>query len=146
MNNSSINELSVTIINVLIIPLLPVFTSFLIALMRKKIAEIEKNIKNQELVNYIQLAENAAATAVMAVSQTYVDDLKKANGSLTIEQQKTALQMAKDKALLILGEAGANALQAMSKDLDAWLENKIECYVGMFKNPNAQLSIPRITY
>lgn len=146
MNTTQLNEILVTIINVLIIPLLPIITSFLIALLRRKISEIESQIKSQELVKYINLAENAAATAVMAVTQTYVDSLKKANGSLTIEQQKKALQMAKDKALVIIGDAGINALQVMSKDLDAWLENKIECYVGMFKNQRVQPTIPKLTY
>jgi Na+/phosphate symporter len=118
------------ITNLLLIPLISVLTTFLIALIRKKTLDIEQSIKEKRLSKYINRAEDAICTAVAAISQTYVDTLKKTSAFTSIEQQK-AFGMAKQRALTIMGKATLEALQDALGDGDvyAWINNKIEYYV-----------------
>jgi len=132
-NQELLNNFLRTIIEIIIIPLLPAVAAFLIALIRKKTQEIETQIKNKELAKYMNIAENAVITAVTAVSQTYVDNLKKTNGKLSACEQKVAFEMAKQKAISIIGDAALEALRELYKDFDAWLGNQIEYAVSQLK-------------
>ncbi len=134
------NEIITTVINALIIPLLPIISAYLVAFIRRKTAEIEAGLKNEEMKKYVTIAENAIVTAVTAVNQVYVDSLKKANGSLTPYEQKVAFEMAREKTLNILGESSINALKELFKDLDSWLEGRIEYYVNISKTDPQQLT------
>jgi hypothetical protein len=132
-----------TIINIIIIPLLPAVAAFLIALIRKKTQEIEAQTKNKELAKYINIAENAVITAVTSVSQTYVDSLKKSNGKLSVYEQKVAFEMAREKTIGIIGDAALEALTELYKDFDAWLDNQIEYSVSQLKtHPANTRTIP----
>jgi len=124
-----------TIINILVIPLLPIFTNYLVTFIKKKTSEIEINVKNKELIKYIDIAERGVLMAVAAVNQTYVDSLKKQNGSLTEYEKKVAFVMAKEKTLTIIGETAVSALNLLYKDFGAWLESKIEYQVNRLKSP-----------
>lgn len=137
MNESlNINELIVSIINIIIIPLLPVASAYIIAFIRKKTAELEANINNKEMSNYIHIAETAIITSVTSVNQIFVEDLKKKNGKLSAYEQRVAFEMAKDRVLNILGEATIKVIQQVYKDFDTWIDNRIEYYVNQSKvNP-----------
>lgn len=126
-------QLSTPLIQMVVIPLLPVITGFIIAWLKKKTAEFQHTIQSKELSKYLSMAENAVITAVTAVNQVYVDALKKENGILSPEEQKTAFAMARNKVLTILGETGIEAAKTAIADFDAWLESKIEFYVTYAK-------------
>jgi LPS O-antigen subunit length determinant protein (WzzB/FepE family) len=132
-NQELLNNFLNSIINIIIIPLLPAVAAFLIAFIRKKTKEIEAQIKNKELAKYINIAENAVITAVTAVNQTYVDNLKKSNGELSACEQKVAFEMARKKAIAIIGDAALDALTELYKDFDTWLDNQIEYSVSQLK-------------
>jgi hypothetical protein len=114
--------------NVLItiaIALLPVVSAYLIALLKKKTADLEQKIMNDDLKGYVEIASDAVSTAVAAVTQTYVDGLKGTEG-WTKEAQREAFDKAKSKALAIMGGSARSALEILYGDVNAWLEAKIE--------------------
>lgn len=123
-----IKELINTIINVMIIPILPVITAYIIAVIKKKTVELEDQVKNLKQNKYITAADNAAITAVMSVQQTYVDDTRKTKGFLTPQDISTALKMAKEKASSLLGNEVMEVLNDIYGSADTWLENKILAY------------------
>lgn len=78
------------------------------------------------------IAEDAVCTAVTAISQTYVDSLKK-SGTFDQAAKEEAFAMAKQKSLAIMGTAGQAALKVTYSDIDAWIDAKIEYYVNVNK-------------
>lgn len=92
--------------------------AYLVALMRRETAQIEKEIGNETVSKYMDMA-------VAYTAQTFVDALK-AEGKFTKEKQLEAFQKAKDKALEILGDTVVNVLNEVYGDFDAWIETKIE--------------------
>lgn len=133
-----------TIINVLLIPILPVLATYVITFLKKKTAEIESGINCAELAKYLNIAENAVITSVTAVNQVYVDALKKSNGSLSPYEQRLAFEMAREKVLNILGDTTITSLKEAFNDFEVWLENKIEYYVNQSKNNPEALKTTRL--
>jgi len=129
-----VKEYTEVIMTAVIIPLLTVATGYLVAFIKKKIAELEVKINSQKANKYLDIAEDAVCTAVTAVSQTYVDALKN-NSQFDQAAQQEAFNRAKDKAITIMGTAAQQALKEMYTDFDAWLDNKIEYYVNVSKSP-----------
>jgi hypothetical protein len=107
-NQIQFPELINSIINIILIPILPLLTAYLVALIKRKTTEIESQMKNKELAKYLDIAENAVITAVTAVNQVYVDALKKSKGSLTFYEQRVAFEMAREKVQKILGDSTIN--------------------------------------
>lgn len=99
--------------------------AYMVALLRRETSQIEKEIGNDTLSKYMDMAVDAVAQAVAYTAQTFVDALK-AEGRFTKEKQLEAFQKAKDKALEILGDTVVNALNEVYGDFDAWIETKIE--------------------
>lgn len=125
MNNS---ELINTLLTVVILPFLAVLTKYAVTYFKVKTDQLQSKIQNDKLNGYIDKAEDAVATAVTAVSQTFVDSLKK-SGTFDEASAKEAFGKAKDKALLLISQDAKDALKDVYGDLDAWLDNKIEYYV-----------------
>lgn len=98
---------------------------YLVALLRKRTAQIEKQIENDTAVKYIDMACDAVAQAVTYTAQTFVDALK-AEGAFTKEKQIEAFNTAKSKVLKILGDTAVAALREIYGDFDTWLNTKIE--------------------
>ncbi|MCX7922717.1 MAG: hypothetical protein N3B21_12020 [Clostridia bacterium] len=138
MGTTSLNDITSIIINIVLIPLLPVVTAYVVALLKQKTGEIESEVKSKELATYISMAENAAITAVTAVNQIYVDSLKKTNGSLSEYERRVAFDMARNKVLNIIGDTAATALREAYNDLDEWIDNLIECHVSQCKKQPPQ--------
>ena len=131
MNNfQDLNQLLITIVNVMIIPILPVLTAFIIAYLRKKTSELENGIKNTELVKSLDMAENAIISSVAAVSQIYADSLIKNKGYLSHDEQKAAISMVKEKVTKIIDDTAKKALGEVYKNVDAWIDNRIEYHIS----------------
>lgn len=130
------SEYTNVIMTAVVLPLLTVATGYLVAFIRKKIAELEEKINSQKANKYLDIAEDAVCTAVTAVSQTYVEALKN-NSQFDKAAQQAAFNMAKNKALAIMGTVAQQALRAAYTDFDAWLDNKIEYYVNVSKASSA---------
>ena len=99
--------------------------AYLVALLRKKTAQLQRQIDNDVTSKYIEMACDAVTQAVTYTAQTYVDTLK-AEGAFTEEKQREAFFMAKTKALEILSDTSVEALYEIYGDFDAWIEAKIE--------------------
>ena len=100
-------------------------TSFLCAFITKKIGEVTSRIKNTKVQEYIMAATDVVANAVLTVSQTYVDALKK-EGTFTPEAQIIAKAKAIEIATKLITEDGKNAIETVYGDFTEWLNTKIE--------------------
>lgn len=109
---------------------------YLVALVRKRTAQIAKELDNATAAKYMNMAADAVAQAVTYTAQTFTDALK-AEGKFTKERQIEAFNKAKDKTLEILGETAVEALGEIYGDFDAWLETKIEQTCREIKTPEA---------
>lgn len=107
---------------------------YLVALLRKRTAQIEKELNNKTASKYMDMACEAVAQAVTYTAQTFVDTLK-AEGAFTKEKQLEAFQKAKDKTLEILGDTAVKALGEIYGDFNVWLDTKIEQVCREIKAP-----------
>lgn len=126
--NYFIKQVLPNILNILVIPLLPVVTAFIMAYIRKKTAELEIKTKNQNLMKYFDIFENAIISSVAAVNQIYVDEILKSNGFLSEVEKKKAFELTKTNVIKIMGDAGLKFLSQLCKDSEAYLDNRIEYY------------------
>lgn len=110
--------------------------AYLVALLKKRTAQIEKELDNETAAKYMNMAADAVAQAVTYTAQTFTDALK-AEGKFTKEKQIEAFNKAKDKTLEILGDAAVNALGEIYGDFDTWVETKIEQVCREIKTPEA---------
>jgi hypothetical protein len=94
--------------------------------------KLKAQIADESFHKYVDLAEDAVATAVISVHQTFVSTLK-ANGGWNEQSKALAFEMAKKKALAIMGDNARTVLQEAYGDIDAWLDDKIETVVSTTK-------------
>ncbi|WP_238652835.1 hypothetical protein [Paenibacillus piscarius] len=127
-------EMINTILTALVIPLLGLLAKSLITYLKREIAGLEQRIGNEAVNQLLTRAADAVESAVIAVNQTFVEALKQ-QGSFDSAAMEKSLAMAKEKALILLGEALRKELSLVTDDLEAWIEAKIEVYV----NRNKQL-------
>ncbi|WP_455619660.1 hypothetical protein [Eisenbergiella sp.] len=113
---------------------------YLVALLRKQTKQIEKELDNETVTKYMDMAAEAIAQAVTYTAQTFVDNLK-AEGGFTKEKQLEAFQRAKDKALEILGDTAVKALGEIYGDFDAWVDTKIEQVCREIKTPATDTAV-----
>lgn len=99
--------------------------AYIVALLRKKTAQLQQEVDNETARKYMDMACDAVAQAVAFTAQTYVDTLK-AEGAFTKDKQLEAFHATKDMVLRILGDTAEKALREIYGDFDAWLETKIE--------------------
>ena len=95
--------------------------AYLVALLKRQTAQIEKDLDNETATKYMNMAVDAVAQAVAYTAQTFADSLK-AEGKFTKEKQLEAFEKSKNKTLEILGDTTVAAL----REIYAWLETKIE--------------------
>lgn len=86
---------------------------------------LKTRTKNETLQKYFDRANDAIVTAVAEVMQTFVETMKR-EGTWNREAAAKALEMAKDKAIEIMGVAAWKALPEIVGDVEAWLISKIE--------------------
>jgi len=119
--------------------------AYLIALLRKKTAQLQQEVDNKTANKYIGIASEAVSQAVAFVAQTYVDALKDDN-AFTKDRQLEAFTMAKDKVLQILGDTAIDALNEIYGDLDLWLTTKIEQECRALNAPTAVETAAAVAY
>ena len=131
------NSLIETIINVLFIPIITVLSAYLVQLLKVKIASLSDTRFKNYLAASLDELNQAVNTAVSKVAQTYVDSLKK-EGKFNIDEQKTALKLARDTAISILSNDTASFLEEqLTKDgFEEMIVSKIEELVGLNKQLN----------
>ena len=77
--------------------------AYLVALLKRQTAQIEKDLDNETAAKYMNMAVDAVAQAVAYTAQTFTDSLK-AEGKFTKEKQLEAFEKSKNKTLEILGD------------------------------------------
>ena len=120
------------VFEVAIIPLLGAATMYLIVLIDAKKKEILAKTKNETTKKYIEMLDKTITDCVLATNQTYVDALKKA-GSFDIEAQKKAFQLTYEAVMAILTDDAQEYLNEAINDLNAYITNKIESQVVVYK-------------
>ena len=116
------------ILYLIITGIVPLLITYGIIFLKVKIKEQEKKLENDQLIKYIDAATDAISKAVLTVSQTYVDTLKK-EGKFDAEAQKTAKQMAIDKAKTLITAESKAAIETLYTDFEAYLNDAIEALV-----------------
>lgn len=119
MSTSEILNLVIpTLLTAVIIPLLIAFGNAITKFVKTK-------TNNAKLEKYIDLANDAIITAVAETMQTFVTTLKN-NGEWNADTAKKAFELAKFKAVEIMGAEVKSAIPEIVNDFDAWLTAKIE--------------------
>jgi uncharacterized protein YnzC (UPF0291/DUF896 family) len=122
--------------------LLPVIGLFLVvligygvALLRKKIEEIDNEIARQSLSAALTEAESVGVDAVRATNQVLVDELKEKSkdGKLTEGEAKEAMGVAKDYFLEHITSGSLEILEASLGPVRDWLEGFIEAKLSAEK-------------
>ena len=108
--------------------ILPVVTVFIVNYLRTKIKENTGKIENDTIQKYLDSAVEAISIAVTAISQTYVDSMKKA-GKFDAAAQEEAKRMAIQKAKELITEDARKAVEAVYSDFDKFLDAMIESIV-----------------
>jgi len=71
--------------------ILPIFTVYIVNLIKSKISENTSKLQNEQLEKYIEAANEAISLAVISTSQTYVDSIQKRR-NLSLKKQKKPLK------------------------------------------------------
>ena len=108
--------------------------AYLVALLRKKTAQIQQKLDNDTASKYMNMACDAVTQAVTYTAQIFVDALKTEDG-FTKGKQIAAFEMARNKAKQILGSAALEALGEIYGDFDTWLDTRIEQVCREIKTP-----------
>lgn len=103
-------------------------SAFVAAFVKKKGEEAAAQTNNILLGNVIEEVTGIVSIAVSAVSQTYVDELKKA-GSFDAEAQKQALAMALAACIKAISPATKAFIEETYGDLTEYLTTYIEAEV-----------------
>lgn len=111
-----------------ILPIIPLLTLYIKKLIESKIDEIQTKSKNNTFDRYLQIAEEGIVKAVMTVSQTYVDSLKK-EGKFDKEAQIKAFNMAKEEFEKIISSEVKDFLNEVTTDYDTWIKASIESLI-----------------
>ena len=119
------NEIINLIETLVLAPMVIAISSFLIALLRQQTAKIQEKTKDEKIKRMLEIAENSVSQAVLTVSQTYVDGLKK-DGLFNQEAQKEAFEMSKDKVYKLLTTDTIQAIQNNYGNVEEWIATKIE--------------------
>lgn len=108
--------------------ILPFVTVYFANYVKSIIQKNSEKAENEQLQSLISYAGESISVAVMTVSQTYVDAMKK-QGKFDAEAQAIAKQMAIDKAKELISKEMKSAIETVYTNFDAYLDNYIETIV-----------------
>lgn len=121
-----------TILEVCIIPLLGILTTYIVKYINKKSEEIQVKVDNELANKYILLLTDTITSCVVATNQTYVEALKKEN-AFTMEAQEEAFKKTYEAVMAVLTEDAKEYLTAVYGDLNKIIITKIEAEVNLVK-------------
>lgn len=122
------NEFIQQLMYLVITGILPFVTVYFANFVKSIIQKNKDNIESEQVQNLIDYAGEAISVAVMTVSQTYVDTMKR-QGKFDAEAQAIAKQMAIDKAKELISREMKSAIESVYTNFDAYLDNYIETVV-----------------
>lgn len=121
------------ILEVCVIPLLGILTTYIIKYINLKSNEIVNRVDSDTADKYIKMLSDTITTCVIATNQTYVEALKKQNAFDT-EAQKEAFKLTYEAVMKVLSEDSKIYLTELYGDLSAYIITKIEAEVNNSKN------------
>lgn len=125
-------EILKVIIEVCILPLLGVLTTFLVKYLQKKSDELISKTSNEIEKRYLEMLTETISACVLSTQQTYVEALKKTD-MFTKEAQQKAFQETYENIINILSDDCKNYLEMAFGDLQGYIQNKIEAQVKQNK-------------
>lgn len=120
------------ILEICVIPLLGILTTYIVKYIKAKSAEIQVKVDNDTADKYIAMLSDTITACVIATNQTYVEALKK-NNAFTAEAQKEAFKLTYDAVMTVLTEEAEKCLSEIYGDLAAYITTKIEAEVNLSK-------------
>lgn len=120
------------IIEVCVIPLLGVLTTYLVMYLKAKSKQLQEKVDNDLADKYIQMLTDTICVCVIATNQTYVESLKK-QGKFDKEAQQKAFEMTLEAVLSILSEEAKEYLTIIYGDLNEYIMQLIEAQVNQNK-------------
>lgn len=120
------------ILQVCIIPLLGVLTTYIVKFINVKSEEIKATTDSELAAKYITMLSQTISDCVIATNQTYVEALKKDN-AFTKEAQEEAFKKTYEAVLVTLTDDAKEYLAEAYGDLNAYIKNKIEAEVNSAK-------------
>ena len=123
------------IMEVVVIPLLGIFTEYVVKLVNAKIEDINKERDNVLEEKYLTMLGATISDCVTATTQTYVESLKK-QGKFDAEAQKEAFNQTYTAVMNILSEEAKKYLTVAVGDLNLYITQKIEAEVNANKTTN----------
>lgn len=130
----NIQELLNTLIQLVLLPALPILSAYAVKLLKKWIDEKTQKIDNEKAQEYLNSIGDTVCQVVMSTTQTYVDNLKGQNAFDSVAQKK-AFELTKTTVLNLLTTEAKDFLAKAYGDVDAWLDSKIEQTVQDTKKP-----------
>lgn len=123
-----LNELLVAVLSVAI----PIATRYLVAFVEAKTKAIEADEKYSQWQQSIDAVSDLVTQTVIAINQTSVDALKKAN-LFSKEEQEKAFNTAFETVNAQISDETKTAITAVYGDFSKWLTNEIEKSVNWNK-------------
>lgn len=120
------------IIEVCVIPLLGVLTTYLVMYLKAKSKQLQEKVDSDLADKYIQMLTDTICVCVIATNQTYVESLKK-QGKFDKEAQQKAFEMTLEAVLSILSEEAKEYLTVIYGDLNEYIMQLIEAQVNQNK-------------
>lgn len=113
------------LVQIVLIPLLTALTGIIVKWINSKANELSANTDNVYLRQAIGMLNDSISTAVVAVNQTYVEELKKEN-AFTPEAQKEAFEKVYQTAMNSLTEQTKAYLNTYIGDIEQYVKDRIE--------------------
>ena len=118
-------EILAQTLEIIVIPLIGGAVAYLASLLKAK-------AKDERVKKYIDMLDDTIMTCVLATNQTYVEALKRA-GAFDEEAHKQAFQLTFDAVTALLTDEAQKYLAEIIKDLDGYIEAKIEAQVSQLR-------------
>lgn len=125
-------DILLILIQAIIVTAVPILIKFVIDLLKAKSGQIKDGTASDNIKNIIDTVTRIVSEAVLYVSQTYVDALKK-DGKFNKEEQEIAFALAFDRIMLLIDEESKAVLTSVFVDLGLWLHTLIEATIKLNK-------------
>lgn len=125
-------ELITQIMEIVVIPLLGILTTYIVKLVNAKINEISSTKDSELEKKYLNMLSDTITECVIATTQTYVEALKK-EGKFDKAAQETAFNKTYTAVLAILSDEAKEYLTEAIGDLHLYITQRIEAEVKKSK-------------
>ena len=126
-------DIVTSIFELVILPVLSLVSIYIIRWVNTKTNTLKEESDNAYVDKYLTMLDKTITSTVIAVNQTYVDELKK-QGTFDAAAQKMAFQKVFDTVTSSLSEEAEYYLSEVITDLNVYITNKIEETVNVCKN------------